>query len=231
MATEHVEKTEEISISPEQLIARGARVRQLREILGLTIVEFAQLCACGESTVRFWEHARGPGLSTRGAKKIVSAIEKKTSLECDLHWLLDGDGPIPYENPTSNSISEEIKSFSSEENELKADIEKFNTSQTSHLLLCLQDDAMAPFFKKGDYIGGIKVVGEEINQLIGEICIVQTLGGQILLRKLYDSPQPGKYRLSAINPAAQDALLAYDTELSSAAWITRLWRYPPNTKK
>lgn len=219
----------EAEIAQKQLlIDRGERLRIVRSMLRMTIVEFAALCECGESTIRQWEQGRASGFTRKGAVKVCRVLEI-TPVACDIDWLLEGSQSPPHfkqaKPPTKLSLPVHTAD-SSDEKSIKVEIEHFSQTAAEPLIMRVQDDAMEPFFLKGDYVAGNRIFGLKINQLVGQICIVQTVDGLILLRKIH-SQHSEKYRLLALNPNAVSELIMIESELVCAAAITRLWRAAP----
>lgn len=79
----------------QKLRHRGMRLRWLRrEILHMTVAEFALLCDRNNFVIGAWEQARISGLTPKSARLIVGALEK-TTVQCSDVWLLYGRGLGP----------------------------------------------------------------------------------------------------------------------------------------
>lgn len=220
------------------LIERGERLRVLRKTLRMTIVEFANLCECGESTIRQWEQGRASGLTEKGAMRIYRSLES-TDISCDVEWLLEGIHQPPHAKhvapPSSTTTYYSAPSLMAEKSaneaqNIKQEIDYFNQLAIEPLIMRVQDDAMEPYFFKGDYVAGKCLYGEEIEKLVGQVCVAQTTDGLLLLRLLH-STSTNKYRLTALNLNTIADFLVLETELIGAALVTRLWRNPDDTIK
>lgn len=76
-------------------------------------------------------------------------------------------------------------------------------------------------------VAGKKRYKQAINALLDKDCIIQTVEGEILLRKLKKSEKPGCYTLARANP--QTSVLKpvlYDMEIISAAPVFLVLRKP-----
>lgn len=208
-----------ITSGPDKISLRGKHLRQLRGMLGITIEKFSALCEVGESTIRQWEQGRGSGLTAKGANKII-ALMRQHNIECKLEWLLEGKGAPPL---FRHALVQDSKgNLEKIENE----IDLFRQQHQQTIICFIQDDGIEPLYFKGDYVGGIQYVGDSIKKLDGEICIVQTLDKQTLVRKIKtDAGSSNKYSLYTINPSTSVAKpIQTEMEILSAATIIRVWR-------
>jgi len=226
------------------LKARGERLNILRGMLCLNSTEFAKFVDRGASTVRQWQDGRSSGLARRSAECIVEALEN-TPVKCSVEWLLHGTGDLPSfskspvepsstlsetkanERHESASGADKVSTIAQESSigvdSLKEEMNLYRQRHQNVIILKLSDDAMAPAYYPGDFVGGSYVVDDEIKQLLNNICIVQTIEGQVLLRKLTATDKPGCYRLSCLNPITELPVVL-ETELSYAALVKRVWR-------
>jgi transcriptional regulator with XRE-family HTH domain len=220
----------EMAVTKEKqlLKERGLRLRHLRKMLKLTISDFANLCECGDSTIRQWEQGKASGLSRKGAIKICEKL--KATLICDIEWLLEGlHAPPRLSQPPQTTTLLPIpqhfliqKSLDEEKN-IQWEMDYFNQLAIDPLVIRIQDNAMEPYFFKGDYIAGSRLYGNAIKQLVGKYAIVKTVSGLQLLRYI-NSFIGEKFHLTALNLNANTKFLTLETELISAALVTRLWR-------
>jgi len=74
--------------------ARGKRLRLVRKMSGLTLNELAEKHSLGVSTIKYWECAKNQGLSSKGAKKIITAMQSQ-GVQCSYMWLMHGIGLPP----------------------------------------------------------------------------------------------------------------------------------------
>jgi hypothetical protein len=121
---------------------------------------------------------------------------------CSVDWLLRGEGIGPRLLATPIAGQPEDNSLWSEEESILRDLQAFKDNNIDPVLLMVVDTAMAPLFKKGEYVGGSKKVGFEIQSMIHCDCIVETSSG-LLLRRLGQHLGGDVYLLIALNQDAQ----------------------------
>ena len=73
---------------------RGKRLRVVRKMSGMTLSDLAQKFALGVSTIKYWECVKNQGLSSKGAKKIIKAMQTQ-GIQCSYMWLMYGVGLPP----------------------------------------------------------------------------------------------------------------------------------------
>ena len=73
---------------------RGKRLRLVRKMSGLTLNDLSTKYDFGASTIKYWECAKCNGLSAKGAKKIIAAIQNE-GVQCSFMWLMYGIGSPP----------------------------------------------------------------------------------------------------------------------------------------
>ena len=73
---------------------RGKRLRLIRKMSSLTLDELSSKYNLGISTIKYWECAKSQGLSSKGAKKIVTAMQNE-GIQCSYMWLMYGVGLPP----------------------------------------------------------------------------------------------------------------------------------------
>ncbi len=76
------------------LVARGQRLKLLRELADLTRDQLAALAKVSSASMSYWENATHSGLSHKGAERIVAAVSKQ-GITCSVEWLLLGSGSGP----------------------------------------------------------------------------------------------------------------------------------------
>ncbi|NCX93260.1 MAG: hypothetical protein EBX40_01105 [Gammaproteobacteria bacterium] len=91
--------------------------------------------------------------------------------------------------------------------------------------IVLSGDEMRPHFRAGDIVGGVKL--SNFSEAIGEICIVQSTEGEILLRLLQVGNSPNNFTLLTLQPLAGGAspLVTPGVELSMVARV--VWHRRP----
>lgn len=208
--------------------ARAERLRQVRKMVGATLEEVPHSFGISKHTFYAWESGRNP-IRSRVVPTLISAF-RKAGVYCSEDWLTEGEGISPrFMNERTDFISDEESSNSvaweSVHSELGvvAEIHTFQTVNKGTDVRLISDDAMAPLYNLGEYVGGVKRMGEEIaSHALNYNCIVKTVEGDCCVRRVTRGAEPNRYTLVCLNPNAQveDPLL-YNVELEWAAPI--LW--------
>lgn len=164
--------------------ARGQRLRDLREALRLSRAALAQGCDVSASTIQSWEGARFGGMTESGAAilcRYFNSLGSKISLE----WLFFGLGSDPLAAAKTDFVATSAwqQPVTSRDAILK-ELRLFQSHTPDAMDLIVPDNTLAPFIKKGDFVAGKRLFGEEIKQALGELAIVQLASGETLARKL-----------------------------------------------
>lgn len=205
--------------SPE---SRGKRLKLLRKMANLTRSDIEETYQISASTLRSWEEGR-QGLTEQGAKRIMIVLRDR-GIQCSVGWLLYGTGSEPrFTGALYQDFSTTIAASSnpaSEEANIQAELDFFCERNNDAISMLVDDDGMEPHYKKYDYVAGIKHYAEEIDDLIGQDCIVETQKGITYLRQLRKGARRGCYTLICTNlqTTLSDPVL-YNIELSTAAPI------------
>ena len=205
-------------------IARGLRVKSLRKMAGLSRLALETKHGISSNTLQSWEKAKAGGLTPKGATRFIQALQKE-GVTCSSEWLLFGIGEpaqllnsrylIEEQSPSQRPIS---YSIDQQQNIITKELLTFRSLNHKAIDYLVLDDGMAPYFLPGDYVGGKRRSGEEIQQLLRRICIVHTQSNEVLLRYLLPGSQPGFYKLSCINPGTAVARYTlYEQRLNTAA--------------
>lgn len=208
---------------------RGKRLRLVRKMAGLTLKELAKKYDLGISTIKYWECAINKGLSSKGAKKFIAAMQQQ-GIQCSHIWLMHGVGLPPYFfNINSNNKITEALSFDQitveEEESINCEISLFCNKISAAITSTIFDDGMEPFYSIGDTVGGRNFSGENLINAIGKNCLVETINHQLLCRRVSQGNSPDTFNLSCVNPnTTANTPNLYEVKLLSAAPITRMWR-------
>lgn len=212
--------------------ARGKRLRLLRKMSGLTLAQLAEKYALGVSTIKYWECAKNEGLSTKGAKKVIMAMQHE-GIQCSFMWLIHGVGTPPqfvdvhYNNKSISNIivPEDNAVVLDEEKSIADEISLFCDKVPDAITLSILDDGMEPLYSLGDSVGGKRLFGEDLAKAIGKDCIVETATKQLLCRKLGRGNELQCFNLYCINPhTIASPPHVYDVQILSAAPISRIWK-------
>lgn len=212
---------------------RADRVRLVRMLTRLSRQKFSKVHSIPYGSLQNWEDGKYGGLTKTGAPRIKEAFEKE-GIFCSIEWLLYGTGAQPYVSaakflermqikPATDTASPEKRA----ENEsllLQEELNFFRHNNPNGIDMVVPDDSMAPQFKEGDIVAGRKQNVDDIAQLIGEICIVQTADNQRLLRVLEMGSQSGRFNLSCLNKQSNNSMRIENAKLFHVArvlWIRR----------
>lgn len=210
-----------------QLVSSGDRVKRARILAGITTrKEFEKKHKISANTLQGWEQGKNP-LSKKGAHRIIDSL-KKEGLICSPDWLLTGEGmpPRSYESLHSDADTMEnnnhtlIEKNLQEEEIIYQEAQYFKQHNNNAIVISITDNAMEPYFSKGDYIGGIRITNKNISDYVGHICIVELENNLIVPRYLQRSPSEGRYTVSSTNPkATTPPLNFYNTKVIAIAPI------------
>lgn len=206
---------------------RGKRLRLVRKMSGLTLNDLSTKYDFGASTIKYWECAKSNGLSSKGAKKIIMALQQE-GVQCSFMWLMYGIGSPPqfvdvhYNHRSCNANIDQT--IYDEEISIECEIKLFCEKIAQGITLTILDDGMAPFYSIGDSIGGRRLFGKDMEKAIGKDCIVETTEHQVLCRRVARG-NTDNFNLCCINPhTLANPPHLYDVELLSVAPISRIWR-------
>ena len=211
--------------------ARGMRLKKIRALTGLNGEELAEKIGYSRQTISYWENVTYGGLSVKGAKKIVEALQA-LDMHCDLDWLLYGIVKNQSEaiavhhtqssNPANKNTQWLLQQLTSQE-PLFQEISLFKQCYPNAVILQLQEPLL--IYEPGDWVGGHF---ETLHaQLFGKICIVE-VSGSLMIKSIQpsllnsmvclQSPMPSSNKLS--EPNIDINVMA----LGKAAEIIRVWK-------
>jgi len=208
---------------------RGKRLRLIRKMSGLTLDDLSTRYSFGVSTIKYWECAKNQGLSSKGAKKIISAMQKE-GVQCSYMWLMHGVGLPPqfidlhFHKDLKENINIEQSAYE-EEKSIEREISIYCENIINAIVLTIFDDGMEPFYFVNDGVGGRRLHGNELVKAIGKDCIVETVDNQMLCRRVAEGNEVGKFNLYCINHSTHViSPNLYDVKILSAAPISRIWK-------
>ena len=176
---------------------RAKRLLLLRDMAGLTRDALQKRYKLARGTLQNWESARFGGLTEKGAK-LMAQLYQAESIHCSVDWILHGIGPHPTCN--SDHYQQNTSVLTSDPNDnITKEILYFRNNNPNAIDMVVSDDSMLPWFKPGDMIMGVRLFNEEMNGLLGKVCIIQTQQYGNILRVLQSGSHEGKYNLQAIN--------------------------------
>lgn len=202
--------------------ARGKRLRSLRKMADLTRKDIQELYKINAGTLQGWEDARFGGLTLKGASRVIKALRSE-GLQCHIDWLMYGVGtpPLPSDRlymEAGDELSHDFDKDKADEDAIVEELMCFRRCNPEAIDLLITDDGMEPQFKEGDCVAGKKRTGEQIKELVGMNCIVETAQGEVLLRNLRSGKEPGMYTLTCVNPhTGVSEPIIYNISLAHAA--------------
>lgn len=205
---------------PTSQQARGERVRRVRNMANLSREELCSIDTLNVTTYKGWEIGRFGGLSSSGAKEVIKRVAKEGVI-CSLDWLLSGQGCGPFVIADTSSVFSNNDDIST----ILQEITVFQNNFKEGIFLEILDDGMLPQHSVGDYVAGIKKNNNEMSLLIGEVCIVQTVNNEVLVRRLLKGTSNNTYTLVCINPKTTVASpVLFDVKINTAASIIRHYK-------
>lgn len=219
---------------PSSAKSKASRLLGARNMARLTRKDIEQQYGISENTIRMWERPRTDsfGLTKKGANRIVKAL-KQSGVVCSIEWLMEGAGTGPklYEEMVSDVITPIKKLIDipkvtwGKEEIIQKEIECFYSLHPNAVIIKILDDGMAPYLMMGDYVGGEKCMGDDIEHCIGKICIVNMHNNNSICRQLVKSSHNASYNLVCSNPVTEaKEPVIYDANLnyvSEVIWIRK----------
>jgi hypothetical protein len=204
--------------------ARASRLRRVRNMANLSREKMCNSEGLNINTYKGWEIARYGGLPVDGAERVIKRVAHE-HVVVTLEWLLHGQGAGPYVMPSSGSSELASDDNNGQRASVFDETELFKRRFSHVLMTEIGDDGLAPWYRPGDVVAGVKKYGRDIEQYIGECCIVETGEGEILVRRVKRGSTEGKYTLVCTNMDTHvKKPVVYDTVLVSAAPIIRHYR-------
>lgn len=217
--------------------ARGKRLKSLRTLADLSRKALEEMYQISASTIQSWEDGKAGGLTEKGALRVTAALRNQ-GVQCSTEWLLYGAGIGPQLIENDNGrLAETVAEYqvkatgrSADDNAIMQELLVFRMHNQNAIDMVIIDDAMAPVYNIGDYVGGKRRTRQEIEQLIGTNCIVETANGEVMARRLKKGQKDGTYSLFGINPDTQLSYpTIYDVVVISAAPI--IWHRRKDQQK
>ena len=159
----------------------GNRIRYLRGLMGLDRQTMEKRHDIKAVSLEKWEGGFN-NIKTQNIQRLITAALAH-SIECSAEWLLKGEGSPPSTILPSKFIKSKGPTSSKTINALR-DLSYFKESYPNGMTLMVNDDAMAPFYVHGDFVGGELVDLAELKKCLDSPCIVQTADGKIRVRRI-----------------------------------------------
>lgn len=198
---------------------KAQRLRIARTLAGIPREAFCKKYGISLYTLRSCELGQ-LAVSYKTAVKVTKALEQE-GVFCTTEWIMEGKGSYPMVLQRREKFKT-LCSFS-EEQEILREVDFFRKENMPSVILEIIDNAMFPFYKEGDIVGG-KIIPDP-NQLLGKICLIEIHPAFYVLRKFSKDLKTNFWILSALNLETRisDPVLRLDKILSVAPvlWLRR----------
>lgn len=194
------------------------RIRQARQLTGLSRAAFAEAANLNIYTLRSWEQPPRSrfGLSKSGVGKLLRGL-RQCGVICDELWLLTGEGEGP--RPVEVGVLEQEPLDA-----MMVDCAAFLANHSGAVVLQVDDDLSAPYYLRGHCVGGCMCLGGDVDALLGQVCIVGLNTGEKQIRRLAGR-RGDRYMLSILNPLSGESgglvELKYAAEIIWHRWPVR----------
>lgn len=201
---------------------RAKRLRSLRIMAGFSSMEaFGKAAEIGLTTLKYWESARGGGLSKKGANKVADYVAL-LGIQCSPEWLLHGMGQAPY----YTDLQEAEKQQTDDHEHIQQEISLFRELSPGAVTLLIDDDGMEPFYSLGDIVGGVRLEPDSHEAATNHHCIVELKTGEVICRYVKQGTQENRYHLSCVNQETTNPFpVEYDVDVVALAPVI-WWRKP-----
>ncbi|MBX9804157.1 MAG: S24 family peptidase [Alphaproteobacteria bacterium] len=215
---------------PNKPLTVGERFRLARELSPLSRKAFCTKYGLNWYTVQSWELRRN---FSRGVNltKFCQALAEE-GIVCTEDWLIEGIGPTPYLESsreaatyvppiTSRQLKKQspdlLKTLIQEEIALFCD----HSQQIGRKGVAIQitDEAMAPDYEVGEFIGALNIPLDQIHLFHQVICLVEASPNHFLVRRLLKEGEA--YILLATNKDYPLIRLEEIASLSEVVWRRR----------
>jgi transcriptional regulator with XRE-family HTH domain len=179
----------------------GERLYAIRSFVQSIRKEFCKKTGLSENTLRSWEK-NTVSLSEKGAQRLC-AIFAKEGILCTPEWLLRGTGISPL---TQEGLKRKFKQAFGEQQidedlGISREADLFLKKYPQSIIMVVLDNAMAPQFEQGDYLGGVSIPPSQLKVHLKRACIIELDDPHAtLIRTLEKGKKPQTYALSCLNP-------------------------------
>jgi len=209
----------------------GERFRYARELCSLNRTDFCNKHELNCYTVQSWELGRSFSRTTN-ITKFIEALAAE-GIVCTEAWLMEEVGPKPFLSSPSNPgvfappiTLRQLKKKSSNlseslvQKEIALFCEHSLTLKRDAVVMQISDDAMAPDYEVGEFIGAWRIPPDQLDHFHYAVCLVETSLNHFLVRRLLK--EGSDYILMAHN---KDVPLMRLDQVTSIAEI--MWRRRP----
>lgn len=203
----------------KNLSSPGERLRYIRAMLRVSRSYLQEKYDIPEVTLKAWENET-VNITPAAIKRCIEAYQQE-GLVISEDWIVEGIGLDPtsqlavgryFSMPTQKDLPIE-----DDEIAMIRDANEFKEKYSNAVVMIVSNDEMRPFFKPGDYVGGIMRFGKDIPYGINKNCIVHLKNEAQYFRRLIKNPK-GEYHLVCLNPDVntQEPVL-YNVDIAGVA--------------
>lgn len=165
-------------------------------------------------------------ITEKSINKLIN-IYKKENIVVTKEWIMHGKGEKPRYIFPPNSVDNivDINFVNNDEILTNKEVEFFERNHENAKVIILEDNDMAPRYKKGDYVGGKEISKNNYVNLENIDCIVLVNGQDSYILRTVNKEDDNSFRLSIRNKNSKNMRpVIYKAKLSFVApviWIRR----------
>lgn len=202
----------------------GLRLKRARQMAGYSRDMLAEKASVGKSSITYWEHAKSKPLSDKSMQKIITALQE-AGVECSPAWILTGQDEPPRLKTKHDIVFTTPSGITGEMGHLSMldEMKYFSNSNAGSVICKIEDNSMAPYFTKGDFVGGIWEASHKLDK--PQICIV-VFEEKLLVREIVNGTKEGFFHLQTLNKDFAKNYLGkmQNIQLERFAPVVRFWR-------
>ncbi|MBT4884851.1 MAG: hypothetical protein HON55_01705 [Legionellales bacterium] len=208
----------------EQKNLRASRLKKLRKMTNHSRKDFATKYNISPGTLQNWETARFGGLTEKGAKIMLEALDSE-KIFASFEWLMYGIGESPLiQNVSySNTIIHDKNHNQSKEEIITKELNMFLSLNKNSLHSYIEDNSMEPFYKTGALVAGRIRKASDIKSLVNRACIVITDSNEKMVRYLKPGSKDNLYNLIFLNHDTEQQISCLNDvtilEAAPISWI------------
>lgn len=156
------------------------RLRALRGYLSLSRSEIEQKYGIKVISYSLWESGKSEYINDLSLEKLLKLF-KSEGIECSEEWLIEGKGLSPFKDLSNNTSisSQQLSDLESMEKEKGC----FLNSHENAIVIEVSNDDMAPYYYKGDLVGGVQISTQDYMKFIGVPCIIADINNIKSIKK------------------------------------------------
>lgn len=221
-------------------IILGRRLRYLRNLARLTIIDFAALAGVSNPSISYWENGQiDHPIKAKSMAKVIDGF-KKVGIEVSEQWLRTGEGElpsfrggiIPLEERDIEPIITKRNILGADEpldikmhlNVILGDEMKLFTSIELSVVAKVEHGQLYPFISKGDLVGGI---WQQASYIVSPTICILKRNNQLEVVGIKRSCKPEKFDIFYVDNSLDHS---HESEIGVSLYkvapIFRIWRLP-----